>query len=492
MSKHICVVGAGIGGLSAAIRLAKAGHSVTVFDQLDRPGGKMGEVIADTPLGRFRFDTGPSVITLRPVFERLWRDAGCDLAEDVTLLPLAPITRYFWPDGLTLDADADEAVMLERIRAFAPRDVDGYRRFMRYVAGLHDVVGGPFLYRAQPGLRDLLRLPLGDVFRIDALRSMSAAIRGYVRDPHLIQLLERFATYNGSSPYQAPATLNVIAHVEMALGAWYPKGGVFTLARAFERLALRLGVEVRYGARVAEIETRAGRAIGLRLASGEVAPADAVVCNADITAARRELLPGAGRLPGLEPSCSGFALLLGAPVESPRLAHHNIFFSRDYRAEFDAIFRRRVPPEDPTLYACITSKTDPGHAPAGAENWFVLVNAPYVSMAFDWAREGGDYAALVLDQLRARVPGAARLSPVFEQRLTPATLDALYGGNRGAIYGFSSNTRVAAFARPGNRARDIRGLYFAGGSVHPGGGVPLVALSGIAAAQCVAEDLDSL
>jgi len=489
MSKQICIVGAGIGGLAAAIRLAAAGHAVTVLEQLDRPGGKMGEVVANTPLGRFRFDTGPSVITLRPVFEDLWRAAGARLEDDVTFAPIDPITRYFWPDGLTLDATADEPAMLERIRAFAPADVDGYRRFLRYAARLHAVVGGPFLYRAQPRLRDLLRLPLTDVLRIDGLRSMSAAIRAHVRDPHLVQLLERFATYNGSSPYQAPATLNVIAHVEMSLGAWYPRGGVFALARAFERLALRLGVDIRYRAQVAEIETMAGRATGVRLLDGTKLPAEAVICNADVTHARRTLLTTGRGAPRLEPSCSGFALLLGAPQTTPALAHHNIFFSRDYPAEFDALFRRGVPPEDPTLYLCITSKTDPEHAPAGAENWFSLVNAPALSEAFDWTREGDGYASRVMAALRARVPGAAKLVPAFESRLTPVSLDAMYGGNRGAIYGFSSNTRAAAFLRPGNRAPDIRGLYFAGGSAHPGGGVPLVTLSGVAAAACVLEDL---
>lgn len=483
------IIGAGIGGMAAAVRLASAGWSVTLLERRSGPGGKMGEVIADTPAGRFRFDTGPSVITLKPVFERLWGEAGARLDDDVALLPVSPITRYFWPDGSVLDADADPEAMLERVRAFAPGDVDAYRAFLRDAARLHDIVGGPFLYRARPGLRDLLSLPLADVRHIDAFRTMSAAIRSRFRDPRLIQLFERFATYNGSSPFQAPATLNVIAHVEMSLGAFYPRGGVFALARAFEALCRRKGVEIRYEAGVAEIASRDGRAIGVRLENGERLSADAVVCNADVAAARRELLPGGRPPPRLEPSCSGLALLIGAPSATPALAHHNIFFCADYRAEFDAIFRARRPPDDPTLYVCITAKTDPGHAPAGMGNWFVLVNAPYVSDAFDWNRAGAAYVERVRGLLRARVPGAGGLAPVFERALTPADLQAAYGGNRGAIYGFSSNTPLAAFLRPANRAPDLRRLYFCGGSAHPGGGVPLVTLSGMAAAACALEDL---
>ncbi|MCS6847628.1 MAG: phytoene desaturase family protein [Anaerolineae bacterium] len=495
MSARVIVVGAGIGGLSAAIRLASRGYRVTVVEKLDRPGGKMGEVRADG----FRWDTGPSVITMRHVYEGLFAEAGRDLDDYLDLVPLQPITRYFWRDGATIDAVADEATMCENIRrAFGPRDVDGYRRFMRYAKRLYDVVSGPFLYRQKPTLRDLASLPLADVFKIDALRTMHQAISAHFKDPHLVQLFDRFATYNGSSPYRAPATLNVIAYVEMAQGAWYPRGGIFQLARAWERLATELGVEIRYNSPAQEICIASGRACGVRLTSGEVIHADAVVCNVDYTWARETLIvdgtrPRAGN-GKLEPSCSGFVLLLGVRGVHDPLAHHNIFFTQDYQREFDDIFVRRIAPRDPTLYVCITSKTDPDHAPPGCENWFVLINAPYLSEAYDWQIEAERYAQHIKGLLVANIGRVCPLENAtslvqVERRLTPWDLQATYGGHRGAIYGFSSNTRMAAFMRPGNRDGEIGRLYFASGSAHPGGGVPLVTLSGIAAAKCVEEDL---
>lgn len=490
---RIVVIGAGIGGLSAAISLGAKGNRVTVVEQLDRPGGKMGEVRT----GRFRWDTGPSVITMRHVIEQHFRDAGRDLNDYVDLQPTQPITRYFWRDGTVLDAVADQDQMAASIESlWGRREAQGYRDFMTYVARLHSIIGEPFLYRAKPRARDLLRMPLADVLRIDPLRTMNQAIRSFFREPQLIQLFGRFATYNGSSPYDAPATLNVIAHVEMAEGAWYPRGGIYQLALAYERLALELGVEIRYSSAADEILIDAGRATGVRLSDGTTIRADAVINNVDYTHAQTTLMPRDHRkpMPTLEPSCSGFIMMLGAKGNHDRLAHHNILFTRNYPAEFDDIFRRGRAPLDPTLYLCITSKTDPAHAPAGHENWFVLTNAPYLSERYDWSAEKERYQRHVTGLLLANID---RISPLPEARtmiveertLTPLDLQSMYGGNGGAIYGYSSNTKTAAFMRPPNRDQRVRGLYHASGSAHPGGGVPLVTLSGRAAAACVAEDM---
>jgi phytoene desaturase len=446
---------------------------------------------------------------MRHVYEQLFTDAGRNLNDYIDLLPLNPVTRYFWRDGATIDAVADEDAMCENIRAaFGPRDVDGYRKFMRYVRRLHDVVSGPFLYRAKPSFSELMKLPLTDVLKIDALRTMHQAVKAHFKDPHLIQLFDRFATYNGSSPYQAPATLNVIAFVEMAQGAWYPRGGIYQLALAYERLAKEIGVEFRYRTPAKEIIVKDGVAKGARLADGSELKADAVVCNADFTFAQETLLAPTSGLPqgrsaspkgrgergALEPSCSGFVLMLGARGNHEKLAHHNIFFTNDYPREFDDIFKRKVAPKDPTIYLCITSKTDADHAPAGHENWFVLINAPYLSEAYDWGQEGAGYARHIRGLL---INNVDRVSPidephtsiVVEKMFTPQDLQNTYGGHRGAIYGFSSNNQMAAFMRPANRAGAIKRLYYASGSAHPGGGVPLVTLSGMAAAACALEDI---
>lgn len=484
MTHDVIVIGAGIGGLSAAIRLAAAGRRVLVLEQNAQVGGKMGEVRA----AGFRWDTGPSVITMRTVFEDLFRAAGRRLEDYLSLVPVEPLTRYFYPDGVVLDATRDLQRMADQIGRIEPRDVEGYLAYLAYAARLYRITGPAFIFGDPVSPRMLLRVPVGDWPQVDGWRSMDAAIRGFVRSPHLRQLLGRFATYVGASPYRAPATLNVIAHVELTGGVWYPHGGVYAIARALERLARELGVEIRTGCRADRIDVRGGRAMGV-VAAGAALPAQAVLANVDVATVYEELLPPgavlAGRaraLASAEPSVSGFILLLGVRGEHPQLAHHNIFFCRDYRREFDDLFVRGAPPDDPTVYVAITSKRDPDHAPPGCENWFVLVNAPPLGPAWDWTARTAEYREHVLAALAARgLDVRDRL--VYERVFTPLDLERLTGARRGALYGASSNSPLAAFRRPANRAPHIDGLYFAGGTAHPGGGVPMVALSGAAAAR---------
>jgi phytoene desaturase len=370
----------------------------------------------------------------------------------------------------------------------APQDVEGYRQFLAYAARLHRITGPVFIYDRPPSWRSFLRVPFADWFKADGLRTMDQAIGSYVRSPHLRQLLGRFATYVGASPYQAPATLNVIAHVELAGGVFYPKGGIYRLAKAFERLASDMGVVIQTECEVGEIDVVGGRARGVRLTSGEYIAAKAVISNVDVNTTHSRLLPGIDARDPREPSCSGFVLLLGIDKEHPELAHHNIFFSADYPAEFEAIFERGRPAEDPTIYVAITSKKDTWHAPPGHENWFVLINAPAVGERYDWREGASQYRDLILDRLAQR-GYELRASIRSEQILTPRDLAQGSGAWRGALYGASSNDRLAAFRRPHNRSKDVSGLYFVGGTTHPGGGVPMVTLSGKVTADLVLEDL---
>ncbi|MBW4437229.1 MAG: phytoene desaturase [Pleurocapsa minor GSE-CHR-MK-17-07R] len=494
MTRRVIVAGGGIGGLSAAIHLAAAGWQVTVLEQNSAVGGKMGEIRA----GDFRWDTGPSVITMRQAFEDLFAVAGRDLRDYLTLLPVDPLTRYFYPDGTLLDASRLPTIMAARIREFSGQaDADGYLRYLKYAQRIHDITGPVFIYNDPPSLLKLARTRLWDIPAVDPLRSMQSAIRGFVKSPKMRQLLGRFATYVGASPYLAPATLNVIAHVELSGGVWYPQGGIFEIARAFEKLARELGVEIRTGVRVDEICVEAGRVTGVR--SGvDMLPADAVVADIDVATVYEKLLPRGSypaaqlnQLVRTEPSCSGFILLLGVNRKHAELAHHNIVFSSDYAREFDDIFRRGVPPDDPTIYISITSKTDASHAPDGSENWFVLVNAPPLGESFDWAAGAGEYRDRVLAAL-ARRGLDVREHIVSEQMLTPVDIERLTGARRGALYGTSSNDRFNALRRPHNRSPHVRGLYFAGGTTHPGGGVPMVTLSGKVAARMAQQDAGCL
>lgn len=503
--KRILIVGAGIGGLSAAIHLAAGGHRVTMLEQNEAVGGKMAQVTADG----CRWDMGPSVITMRHVFEDLFAAAGRRLEDYLTLLPVDPITRCFYPDGSSLDVTADPDVMTERIRVFAgENDAQGYRRYLDYARRIHDVTGGVFIYRDPPTLRRLARTPLRDMPAVDPLRTMATSIGSFVQSPQLRQLLGRFATYVGASPYLAPATLNVIAHVELNGGVWYPQGGIYSIARAFERLARELGVEIVTNCRVESIVVAGGSVTGVMANAGHHAalspddtasqsfiPADAIIANVDVATVYEKLLPRnvvsprrLKQLTSAEPSCSGFILLLGINRTHPRLAHHNVFFSRDYRREFDDIFARGIPPDEPTVYVAITSKTDPAHAPEGSENWFVLVNVPPLGAGFDWSVGADAYRDQVLATL-ATFGLDVRGSIFAERMVTPPDLERLTGARRGALYGASSNDRFSALRRPHNRASDVRGLYFAGGTAHPGGGVPMVTLSGRVAAGMVMADM---
>ncbi|GAB4548326.1 MAG: phytoene desaturase family protein [Anaerolineae bacterium] len=488
MTKPIVIVGAGIGGLSAAIRLASSGQHVIVYEQNAEVGGKMSEYRAQG----FRFDTGPSVITMRHVFEALFALAGRSLEDYLTLVPAEPLTRYFYPDGVVLDATRDLSHMSQQIAQLDERDVAGYLRYLAYAAELHRITGKVFIYDKPPTLASLIKVPLSDMVKVDPMRTMEQAIRGFVRSPHLRQMLGRFATYVGASPYLAPATLNVIAHVELNGGVWYPIGGIYAIARAMAKLAGELGVQICTNCPVEQILVRQGKVAGV-IVGGEHIVAQQVIANVDVATVYEKLLPTevassakVRRLTHAEPSCSGFIALWGVQGVDERLAHHNIFFSRDYPREFQQIFGEGVPPDDPTIYVAITSKKDPQDAPEGCENWFVLVNAPALSDRYNWATNMIRYRDNVLVNLTK-----FGITPniVHETLLTPVDIERMTGARRGALYGVSSNNRFAAFLRPHNRAKDVRGLYFAGGTVHPGGGVPMVTLSGNIAAQMALEDL---
>lgn len=488
------VIGAGLGGLAAAIRLAAAGQRVLVLERNAAVGGKMSEVRADG----FRFDTGPSVITMRAVLEDLFAAAGQRMQDHLELLPVDPLTRYFFADGSTLDIARSLPDTLAQIARLDERDVAGYQKYLAYAARLYNITAPVFTFGPPPVLASLRQVPAADALFAggQALRSMQAAICAHVQHPHLRQLLGRFATYVGASPYLATALLSVVAHVELNGGVWYPRGGVYAIAAALAGVAQKLGVEIRTGAAVTAIELHAQpkrqRVAGVRLASGELIAARAVIANTDVASVYAQLLPAAfgaraARLARRKVSCSGFIMLLGVAAQHAQLAHHNILFSADYAREFQQLFAQEIPPDDPTVYVAITSKTDAAHAPAGCENWFVLANVPASSAHYNWEEGRARYAELVLARL-ARLGLDARTLR-FSTSFTPPDLERMSGARRGALYGVSFNHRLAPFVRPRNAAPDVGGLYFAGGTTHPGGGVPLVLLSGKLAAELVLQQV---
>lgn len=495
---RVSIVGAGMGGLAAAIRLAAAGVQVTLFEQGERVGGKVNRWAASG----WTFDTGPSLLTMPWVLRDLFTAAGREMDTELPLDPVDPICHYRFPDGTRLDVTSDTARMAANIAALSPRDVPAFFRFLAYAADLYAIAGAPFLNgpmertRTRP-LSDLF--PYGfrprDLLKMAAPRTVHGTVSRFFVDPRLRQVFDRYATYNGSSPYRAPGAFCLIPFAELSSGAWYPRGGMYRIPIALERLARELGVVMHTNTPVAAIVVRDGSATGVRLTDGANVAADAVISNVDVLTTYDRLLPDdapqIGRtrraLHALEPSYSGFVLLVGTDRTFPDLAHHTIFFSADYRAEFDDIVRRHVPPAEPTIYVCRTTATDPSVAPAGCDNLFVMVNVPYLDDRTHWLTYWPTYRDHVLSTLARRgldLSGAIAVESVW----TPETLRNRYDAHRGAIYGFASNSPRAAFLRPPNRAPHIRGLYFASGSTHPGGGVPLALLSGKIAAEMILHE----
>ncbi len=329
-------------------------------------------------------------------------------------------------------------------------------------------------------------------------QTLDESVHNFFEDEHLRQLFDRYATYNGSSPYQVASVYRIIPYVELADGGWYPRGGIYAVAQALERVARELDVTIETCCNVQRILVERNTARGVVLADGRVLRSDIVIANSDVVTTHRELLSPAirnrrrvQRLEQLEPSCSGFVLLLGLDKQYPQLSHHNIFFSDDYHAEFDDLFERHVPLNNPTIYVCATTRSDPTQAPPGHENLFVLVNAPYLTSKSDWQREAPAYRERILDLLASYKQvdlSDLREHIVCETMLTPQDFYDKYGANAGSIYGLSSNSRMAPFTRPGNTS-EICNLYFVGGSTHPGGGVPLVMLSGKIVAELVMQNI---
>jgi len=492
---RVVVIGAGVGGMAVAARLRVRRHEVTVLEQAPTHGGKLGRFARDG----FVFDTGPSLLTLPAVYRDLFLSTGTGLDEAVDIQPLEPAFSYRWADGTTVAmpgvgparcADA----LGDALGGTAARD---WRALIARAADIWELTRRPVLESPLEGPRDMLAMARRprDIRTVAPHLSLRALGRRMLRDPRLVTLLDRYATYTGSDPRRAPAALATVPYVEQVFGAWHLGGGIRTLADALHARGAERGVDYRFGADVARITVEAGRVSGVELASGERIPADVVVANADASHVYGDLLqpppPEAAsarrRLARAVPSLSGFVLLLAVRGRTPGLAHHNVWFPNDYDAEFDAVFgtgrdRLARPVDDPTVYVC--APDDPLMRPdADHESWFVLVNAPRHgtgargSGTVDWDAPGlaEAYADRVLAVMASRGHDV-RDRLLWREVRTPADLERDTRAPGGAIYGTSSNGARAAFLRPSNRS-PVPGLYLVGGSAHPGGGLPLVGLS---------------
>lgn len=486
MRQHVVVIGAGIGGLAAALDLASSGLRVTLLERQSAPGGKMREVM----LGEKGIDSGPTVFTMRWVFDTLFADAGMRLDDRIDLIAAQDLARHAWLDGSRLDLFADLERSVDAIAAFAgSAEAEAYRRFAAMSESVFETLDETFMRSEKPGPVGLtLSVGLSNLNKLVQTKpftSLWAELGRVFRDPRLRQLFARYSTYCGSSPFDAPATLMLIAHAERA-GVWMVRGGMQRFADALAAAASEVSVQIRYDAPVEQILRDGRRASGVRLGSGETLLADAIVFNGDVKALTEGLLGAQVRSSmsdrRREPrSLSAVTWSMLARTRGFPLNYHTVFFGADYRAEFDAIFERGTVCDEPTLYVCAQERIN-GAELSGAEKLFVLMNAP--------ARDLPESDIDDFERRAFSLLGRHGLGLDIEaiERTTPSDFDARFPGSDGAIYGWPTHGMFGSFRRSGSRS-GLRGLYLAGGTVHPGPGIPMAALSGRLAAASIRQDL---
>jgi 1-hydroxycarotenoid 3,4-desaturase len=491
MAERVVVIGAGVGGLAAAVLLAARGLDVLVVEKEATPGGKLREVA----VGSARIDAGPTVFTMRWVFEELFAAAGTSLDEHLTLTRSRVLARHAWADGSRLDLFADRAESAEAIGRFAgAAEARGFEAFAARAARIWRTLESSFIREDRPSVLDLVaKAGARELMGISPFTTLDRALGEHFRDPRLRQLFGRYATYCGSSPYDSPATLMLVAHVESE-GVWLVEGGMHRLAVVLAALAERQGARLQYGTGVRSITRRGDRASGVVLADGQQIEADAVICNGDSNAVASGLFGDTGAAvrptPPAERSLSALTWAVQAVPEGFPLLRHTVFFSADYRAEFDALKRGRLPTV-PTIYICAQDRADADVPPSGGpERLLCLVNAPATGDAGKPTREEiVQCEERTLHQLR-RCGLTLGLDPQMEVMTGPAQFGTLFPATGGALYGPNAHGWAASFRRPGARTK-LPGLYLAGGSTHPGPGVPMAALSGRLAASALMADLAS-
>jgi phytoene desaturase len=491
------VIGGGLGGLAAGCTLAARGYRVVLFERNGWLGGKAAVLERDG----YRFDMGPTILTVPSVLKRIFAEAGKRVDEYLDLIPLDPQWRCFFEGGSVLDLHADIAKMSAHLDSKAPAAAAGYREFLELSEKLHEISNRYFFWRSVGSMWDtfdpsttLTSSVLRDLTTMRMGKTVAGTIRELIPDRRVAQMLDHFTQYIGSAPDASPAILCAIAHMQTAEGVWYPRGGTGAIAWALLKLARELGAEVRSGTGIRRIVTQGNTVTGVETEDGEHVPLSAVVSNADTVRTHRELIGGSvaqrfERRRKYEPACSGVVFYLGLDRQYDHLLHHDFVFSRDPEEEFHAIYREGRPAPDPTCYLAAPALTEPEVAPPGCEALYILVHTPYLRPEHNWKDMLPAYRRVIFDKL-ARTAGMKDLEKhiVTENVLTPEDIHNRYGVLNGAIYGIASHGRFTGAFKPANRSRDLKGLYLAGGAAHPGPGMPMVMMSGWIAADTLDRD----
>jgi phytoene desaturase len=493
MTNRVGIIGAGLGGLSAACTLAARGYAVTVIERNEWAGGKNVALSAQG----FRFDMGPTILIQPSVLRKIFAEAGEDLDREIPMTRLEPQWRSFFTNGKTLDLCSDAGAMEKNLGEYGSGSAEGYKNFLATSSTLKEISDRWFFWRPMDSIWDtfdpksVVQLSLlNDVRNMRLGKTVSGTVEEFVKDRRVAQMLEHFVQYVGSAPDHTPAILCAIAHMQTSEGVWYPKGGTAAVAQGLHKLATKLGVQFRHGVAVEKIAHENGRVYGVRLADGSQLGFDAVVSNSDAVRTHTELLEGAPRRQfsrkNAEPACSGVVLYLGLKKRYEHLLHHNFVFSENSKEEFESIYRRGVPAEDPTCYVCAPAVTDATVAPEGGEALYVLVHTPYLREGQDWTEMFPRYRQVILDKLK-RTAGLEDIESriAFESRLTPQDIHDRYRVLKGAIYGIASHGRLNGGFKPGNVSKSLSNLFLCGGAAHPGPGMPMVLMSGWIAADAL-------
>ena len=475
--KKVIIIGAGIAGIAASIRMASRGYEVHVFESNTYPGGKLTEI----KLGDYRFDAGPSLFTMPDYINDLFECAGENMADHFQYEKLDTVCNYFWEDGTTLSAFAAIDQFKKEVSQKLEVSTDKIDAALDESKRKYKLTGKIFLEKSlhksatwlkKDVAKAMLQIPSMGIFK--SMHDLNVKTLG---NKKLVQLFDRYATYNGSNPYKASGMLTIIPHFEYGIGAFFPKGGMHKITMSLFELAKRKGVNFHFEKQVTEIIHQKGKVVGVKV-NGKTIKADHVISNMDIYPTYKKLLPtlkAPMKILNQEKSSSALIFYWGIQQQFPTLELHNILFSDNYKEEFEQIGNGKIS-NDPTVYINITQKHNPTDAPVGCENWFTMINVPY-NDGQDWDQLIALARKNIIQKINRNLKIDIETLITCESILDPRTIESKTGSNSGALYGYSSNSMMAAFLRHKNFSSKIKGLYFCGGSVHPGGGIPLCLLS---------------
>lgn len=486
MSNRIGIIGAGIGGLSAAIRLAALGYQVSVFEKNTLPGGKLSEIHQDG----FRFDTGPSVFTMPELVDELFYLVGKEPGDYFQYTKLNQSCKYFFEDGTVINAQQNIQEFANELESKTGEEPQNLYDFLNKSRTIYDLTSDVFVFQSIHDKKNLFRKSslkaLFNFHKIDAFRTMHQANASFFSTAKTVRLFDRYATYNGSDPYKAPATLNIIPHLEHSKGTYFPEKGIFSIIDNLVSLAKELGVDFYFNQEVKYVDWQNNKVTSIITDDG-IWNIDKVVSDMDVQTFYSRVMKDEelfAKNKQYEKSSSAIIFYWGMNGQFPPLNLHNIFFAENYKQEFQSIFEKKEIYNDPTIYVYISSKHVPSDAPKGKENWYVMINAPE-NVGQDWKRFKEQARQYIVSKLNHLLKTNIENFIEFEHYMDPRDIEAHTSSFHGSLYGNSSNDKFAAFNRHPNFSKRIKNLYFVGGSVHPGGGIPLC----LASAKIVADKI---